>query len=66
MASVILLTLILFVICMGWLLLASRAVLWPPRPLPDNIIVVEDWAAALQRRASALKQTPDVRTSVIA
>lgn len=47
---------VLFVIALGAMLLYQHSALSPiALPLPDNIIHIEDWSGALQRRRAALR-----------
>lgn len=53
MATVILLALVLFAASLAWLLLQNHTFGPQRMQAPDNVIVIEDWSAALERRAEA-------------
>ena len=50
MAIVILLGLVLLILGTASLLLRNHIAQWMPGPIPDNVIHIEDWQAALEQR----------------
>jgi hypothetical protein len=50
MAIIILLALILFSGGLASILLRRHVASWMPGPVPDNVIHISDWSAALERR----------------